>query len=150
MTGAVLAQKTAPRLAAELGVLPGLPRLDAVCDLLKERANTLVALAEASAMFYSPVQPDPVMLTERLQGAVPKALRDFASRLPEPFAAAAISQAMKTVLADHGLKMPQLAMALRVILLGKTETPSIDKVMEVLGPQLVQQRLSAVLDAWPQ
>jgi len=131
-------------------VLPGLPRLDAVCDLLKERANTLVALAEASAMFYSPVQPDPVMLTERLQGAVPKALRDFASRLPEPFAAAAISQAMKTVLADHGLKMPQLAMALRVILLGKTETPSIDKVMEVLGPQLVQQRLSAVLDAWPQ
>jgi glutamyl-tRNA synthetase len=57
---------------------------------------------------------------------------------------------MKTVLADHGLKMPQLAMALRVILLGRTETPSIDKVMEVLGPHLVSQRLSAVLDAWPQ
>jgi glutamyl-tRNA synthetase len=46
--------------------------------------------------------------------------------------------------------MPQLAMALRVILLGRTETPSIDKVMEVLGPETVRGRLSAVLDSWPQ
>jgi glutamyl-tRNA synthetase len=150
LPGDRLAQKVTPRLVAELGVLPDLPSIDRVCDLLKDRANTLVDLAEASAMFYSPVQPDPVMLSERLQGAVPQAVRDFSMRLPDPFEAAAISQAMKTVLADHGLKMPQLAMALRVILLGKTETPSIDKVMEVLGLQLVRQRLSAVLDAWPQ
>ena len=150
LPGDRLAQKVTPRLVAELGALPDLPRIERVCDLLKDRANTLVELAEDSAMFYSPVQPDPVMLTERLQGAVPRALRDLSVRLPEPFEAAAISQAMKTVLADHGLKMPQLAMALRVILLGRTETPSIDKVMEVLGPHLVSQRLSAVLDAWPQ
>ncbi|MEN9765795.1 MAG: hypothetical protein RL397_1750, partial [Pseudomonadota bacterium] len=94
--------------------------------------------------------PDPVMLSERLQGAVPQALRDLQARLPHDLTAVAASQVMKAVLADHGLKMPQLAMALRVILLGRTETPSIDKVMEVLGPETVRSRLSAVLDSWPQ
>ncbi len=149
-SGAALAQKVAPRLTAELGSLPFVPRLDAVCDLLKDRAHTLVELAEASAMFFGDIQPAPVMLTERLQGAVPKALRELQAQLPHDFTAATVSQVMKTLLADHGLKMPQLAMALRVILLGRTETPSIDKVMEVLGREVVSARLSAVLDAWPQ
>ena len=150
LAGDSLAQKVAPRLIAELGTPPTAPALHTVCDLLKDRASTLVELAESSAMFYRDVHPDPVMLTERLQGTVPQALRDLQTRLPHDLTAAAASQVMKAVLADHGLKMPQLAMALRVILLGRTETPSIDKVMEVLGPETVRSRLSAVLDSWPQ
>lgn len=45
---------------------------------------------------------------------------------------------MKQVLADFGLKMPQLAMALRLVLMGRTETPSIDQVLSVLGAARVR------------
>jgi glutamyl-tRNA synthetase len=150
LPGDKLADRLVARLTAELGRPPVVPGLDKVCDLLKDRAATLVELAEASAMFYRDVVPEPAMLSERLQGAVPQALQDLQRRLPQDFTAVNLSQVMKSVLADHGLKMPQLAMALRVILLGRTETPSIDKVMEVLGRETVNMRLSAVLEGRPQ
>ena len=44
---------------------------------------------------------------------------------------AAIAAAIKEVLAATGLKMPQLAMAARVLLLGTSQTPSLDAVIEL-------------------
>ncbi|HSG20417.1 MAG TPA: hypothetical protein VLA31_06570 [Burkholderiaceae bacterium] len=41
--------------------------------------------------------------------------------------------------------MPQLAMALRLVLLGRSETPSIDKVMAVLGREKIQSRIAALV-----
>ena len=41
--------------------------------------------------------------------------------------------AMKETLAACGLKMPQVAIPLRVVLLGQPQSPSIDAVLEVLG-----------------
>jgi len=52
------------------------------------------------------------------------------------------------VLAETGLKMPQLAMPLRLILMGRTDTPSIDKVMAVLGRDCVERRIQSALDAF--
>ncbi len=36
-------------------------------------------------------------------------------------------------MAEHGLKMPQVAIPLRVAVLGVPQTPAIDAVLEVLG-----------------
>jgi glutamyl-tRNA synthetase len=44
--------------------------------------------------------------------------------------------------------MPQLAMPLRLILMGRTDTPSIDKVMAVLGRACVERRIQSALDAF--
>ena len=137
-SGDQLAAWVEARLTAQ-GISPAQgPSLAAVCDLLKDRANTLVELAESARMFYERPSPDPAALAERLQGAVPSAIQALAQRLPESVDAAQASALMKEVLADSGLKMPQLAMALRLVLMGRTETPSIDRVLAVLGPERVR------------
>lgn len=144
--GEWLAQSIAPRVRAEGLSIDGGPPLAAVCDLLKDRAHTLEELAEEAAMFYLVPHPDAALLQERLAEPVPQALRDLAARLPESFDPSAASALMREVLASHGLKMPQLAMALRVVLLGRTETPSIDKVLAVLGGALVQEKIQRALE----
>jgi len=145
LSGEQLARRVTLRMKEE-GFIEGCgPDLAAVCELLKDRANTLEELAEAASMFYVEATPDPAALSEKLHGTVPDALRDLASRLPEVFDAKQASVITKEVLLAHGLKMPQLAMALRLILLGRTETPSIDQVLVVLGKRRVVQQIERML-----
>jgi glutamyl/glutaminyl-tRNA synthetase len=51
---------------------------------------------------------------------------------------------MKEVLAAHGLKMPQLAMPLRLLVTGQLQTPAIDAVLELFGRETVLARLQKV------
>jgi glutamyl-tRNA synthetase len=55
--------------------------------------------------------------------------------------------AVKATAAESGLKMGQLAIPLRVALLGLPQSPSIDAVLEVLGRERVLERLARVLAA---
>jgi glutamyl-tRNA synthetase len=50
---------------------------------------------------------------------------------------------MKAVLAAHSLKMPQLAMPMRLLLTGQLQTPSIDAVIALFGRECVLARLTA-------
>jgi glutamyl-tRNA synthetase len=59
---------------------------------------------------------------------------------------AALGNAIKEVVKSSGLKMPQLAMPLRRLVTGRTQTPSIDAVLELLGRDTVLHRLSLHLD----
>ena len=43
--------------------------------------------------------------------------------------AEAIGAALKQTLAEHGLKMPQLAMPVRVLVMGTPQTPAVDAVL---------------------
>ena len=47
------------------------------------------------------------------------------------------------MLADRGLKMPQLAIPLRVVV-GQTQTPAVDAVLALLGKETVLARLASV------
>ena len=53
-----------------------------------------------------------------------------------------IAALIKSLLAAHGLKMPQLAIPLRVAVAGTTQTPAIDAVLEILGKQAVLERIA--------
>ena len=53
----------------------------------------------------------------------------------------AIAAAIKETLAAHGLKMPQLAPALRVLVCGRAQTPSIDAVLALFPREAVLERL---------
>ena len=57
---------------------------------------------------------------------------------------AAIAAAMKEALAAHQLKMPQLAPALRVLVCGRAQTPSIDAVLALFTRDVVLARLQHV------
>ena len=60
-----------------------------------------------------------------------------------PWDKAAIAAAIKETLAMHGLKMPQLAPAVRVLVCGRSQTPSLDAVLEAFDRATVLQRLSS-------
>ena len=142
-----LAELAAPFLR-ELGVLPQpAPPLVDVVGLLKERVHTLRELAESAVYFYQRPTPSKELRAQHLSAEVLPALRD----LHEAFATmdwqpAAISEALKAVVAKYGLKMPKVAMPLRVIVAGQTQTPSIDAVLTLIGRHEVRARIAPFLD----
>ena len=56
----------------------------------------------------------------------------------------AIAAAIKETITAHGIKMPQLAHAVRVLVCGRTQTPSIDAVLELFTRETVLARLPGV------
>jgi glutamyl-tRNA synthetase len=117
--------------------------------LYKERARTLNELADEAMLFFVDPPVAPELLREHVQGKAREALQAFAARAPAAgeWQRAALSAALKQVLAEFGLKMPQLAIPLRVAVSGRTQTPSIDALLEVLGRDAVLRRVSAALAA---
>ncbi|MDR1849642.1 MAG: glutamate--tRNA ligase [Zoogloeaceae bacterium] len=143
-TGAsALAPKIAERLQVMNAALESGPDLAAAIALYVERCQTLNALGRALLPFYCEKTPDAALLAQHLSDEARPALAEFAGVLETvEWNAAAIGAALKEILKRHGLKMLQLAMPLRVILLGETNTPSVDAVIALFGRERVLARLS--------
>jgi glutamyl-tRNA synthetase len=140
-----LAALVAPRIEALGGRIDG-PALTAVCALLKDRARTLNELAEHAMLFYGPHGVDDALIAQHLSGASLEALRVFAQRAADTtWDAPSLNALIKSIVAEFKLKMPQVAVPLRVALTGRTQTPSIDAVLALFGREAVQARLSATL-----
>ena len=113
-------------------------RLEAICALFKDRCDTTVALADWAAAFYTEVTPQPEDLAKHLTDAVKPALAAFATKLTQAeWSKEAIAAAMKATLAEFGLKMPALAMPVRVLVMGTPQTPSVDAVLFLQGREKV-------------
>jgi len=135
-----------PRLEADGAQLDEAPNLQAVIALLRERANTINELTDAAHLFYRQPMPDPALLAQHLTEAVKPALAQFAQQcLSVEWNRTSLSVGLKEVLAAHKLKMPQLAMPLRLILTGQLQTPAIDAVIELFGREIVSSRLHQYL-----
>jgi glutamyl-tRNA synthetase len=140
-----LARLVAPRIEARGGVIAG-PALGRVLALLKDRARTLNELAEAALLFYGPFAVDEALLREHLAGPSLEALRSFAERAAAvAWERPALSQLVKAIVAESDLKMPQVAVPLRVAATGRAQTPSIDAVLELIGRERVLERLRDAL-----
>jgi glutamyl-tRNA synthetase len=138
-----LAGLARPKMEREGAVFEGAPPLAAVLGLMKERTNTINELADAAMLFYREPKPDAALLAQHLTDAVRPALAQFAERLRDvEWTKPALSAMMKEVLAAHGLKMPQLAMPLRLLVTGQLQTPAIDAVLELFGRDVVLARVS--------
>lgn len=150
-----LKQADNPRLAALLRPFLDARGVDAstqppladVAGLLKERVATLAELADAALLFYRTPEPAPELITQHLVPEIRPVLADLCARLAAlaDWNREAIAGAFKETLAAHGVKMPRLAMPVRVCVLGTTHTPSIDAVLELLGRDTVLARLQAAL-----
>jgi len=142
-----LAGLVAPRIAARGGDVAGGPPLPEVVALLKDRARTLNELADAALLFYAEPVDDAALRAQHLQGAGLDALREFARRAPDAaWDRASLNALIKQVLAELKLKMPQLAVPLRVAVTGRTQTPSIDAVLELVGRDTVLARVGRAID----
>ncbi len=140
-----LAQLVQPFLTAlEVDWTQG-PALTEVVALLKDRAATLKELAAAAVIFYRAPDTPLDELAQHLTEPVRLALAELGQNLSSiEWLRTTINAALKTVLKAHGLKMPQLAMPLRLLVAGTTHTPSIDAVLELFGRERVLARLATV------
>lgn len=117
-------------------------RLPRICALFKDRCDTTVALADWAQVFYGDVTPNEAELAQHVTEAIRPAIAALAEVLATcEWNKAAISAAFKQVLAAHGLKMPQLAMPVRVLTVGTAHTPSVDAVLELIGREKIGVRL---------
>lgn len=117
--------------------------LPQLCALLKDRCDTTVALATWAAKFYSDITPDAAELAQHVTEAVRPAVAMLADRLSVcDWDKASIALVIKEVLATNGMKMPQLAMPVRVLVMGTAQTPSVDSVLEMCGREKVIARLA--------
>jgi len=122
-----------------------------VVALLKERVSTVEELADAAVYFYRALEPSEELKRKHYAASAKPAL----SALRERFARIdwnrqQIGAEVKAVLAEHKLKMPQLAMPLRVMVSGEAQTPSIDATLELIGREEVLARMEKQLQAFPE
>ena len=137
-----LAGLVAPQLVSRGAAVAVDERLTAMCSLYKDRCSTTVELADWLAMYFLPVATPADELAPLMTAAVRSALVALRDRLADcDWDKVAIGQALKASLAEHQLKMPQLAMPLRWLLCGRAQTPSVDAVMALFDRVTVLGRL---------
>ena len=120
--------------------------LTSVVGLLKDRASTVKEIAENAAMFYRTPAPEAEALAQHVTDVVRPALADLAASLKTvEWTKEAIAAALKATLGAHKLKMPQLAMPVRLLVAGTTHTPSIDSVLMLFGRDVVVGRIEKAL-----
>jgi glutamyl-tRNA synthetase len=143
---AMAGEALAPLVAQQLGKrgMTADARLSALCDLFKDRCDTTVALADWAARFYGPVQPSAEERAQHVTDAVRPAIAALAQALQGvEWTKEAIAAAIKDTLKATGLKMPQLAMPVRALVMGTAQTPSLDAVLALCDRQTVLDRLQA-------
>ena len=118
------------------------PWLAPAIALFKDRCTTTVELADWLMMYAADVTPSAEDLATHVSEAVRPATLALADVLAEaPWDKAGISAAIKQTLVAHGLRMPQLAHAVRVLVCGRAQTPSVDAVLALFTRENVVSRL---------
>jgi len=134
----------APLVAAQLqkrGIVAD-ERLPAICALFKDRCDTTVALADWAAAFYADITVTEADRAQHVTDAVKPAIATLAEKMMTvAWDKASIAVMIKEVLATHALKMPVLAMPVRVLVMGTPQTPSLDSVLEIFSREKVIERL---------
>jgi glutamyl-tRNA synthetase len=92
--------------------------------------------------FYADVHASEADLAQHVTDAVRPAVAQLAEKLQAcAWDKASIAAALKDVLAATGLKMPQLAMPVRVLVMGTPNTPSLDAVLALMTREKVMAAL---------
>jgi glutamyl-tRNA synthetase len=129
----------------EQGAIAADARLLQICALFKDRCDTTAALATWAAAFYTKPERNPEEYALHVTDAVKPAIAVLAAKLSScAWDKASVTAAIKETLAETGLKMPQLAMPVRVLLMGKAQTPSLDAVLVLCGREIALERLQTL------
>ena len=142
-----LAADVKTRLAGEGVQVADTPDLTQVLELYREPASTLNELTEQIRFFYSrPQAMDPAAVEKHLTPDMMPILKALATRLEKSqWETEAIHHEIEHAVTSHGIKFPKVAMPLRLLVTGGTQSPSIDRVMHVLGREETLARLTSYL-----
>jgi len=110
--------------------------------LYKERVSTLNELSNAAEVFYINMIPDQAVLDAQLSAEAIPALNEFVERVENiAWDVVSIGALIKELVSKHGLKMPKLAMPLRVMLVGQTQAPAVDALVALFSREQVMARI---------
>jgi len=149
MDEARLAEDVEPFVAAVAGESFDAERLRRSVPLLRDRAHTLVELAEQSRCLVSDdVRYEPKAVAKFLGETERERLRFLADVLADvdPWEAATIESAFGSVLERFEIKLGKLAQPARVAFTGGTVSPGIFELCEVLGRDRTVARLRSACD----
>ncbi|BBN59631.1 glutamate--tRNA ligase [Hydrogenovibrio marinus] len=125
------------------------PDISKVADLLRERAKTLVEMANGAVYFYQDYETfDDDAAKKHLRGVAEEPLRN----VQEKFAALsdwskeAIHHAIETTATELDVGMGKVGMPLRVAITGGGQSPSIDATAELIGQQRCVDRISLAIE----
>ncbi len=146
-----LAKLVVPYLKKDECNIANGPDLSCVVNLLKERVNTIEELADASVYFYRQLEPSDELKDQYFNKTSKKLLTELTQNLETiEWNRESIHEAIKTFAKNQNLKLPQVAMPLRVMVTGEVHTPSIDAVLELLGKDKamlrIHQHLNTIVD----
>ena len=146
-----LAQDVLGRLAQRSDLALGtaaMHRVRALMPALKERAKTLMELAESAAFLAHPLPlPMEPKAAALLTAEARLLLRALATALADSdFSASAVDAALRAFAAAHGKKLGQVAQPLRAALTGSTTSPPIDATAAALGREEVLARIAAAAE----
>jgi glutamyl-tRNA synthetase len=145
-----LAGLVKPRLGARGVAVAEAPALDAVIALYKERVATVNELADAAEVFYIDLYPNAELLDAQLIPEAVPALRELMEGFRNvAWEAPAVGALIKEIIGKYKLKMPKVAMPLRVMLTGQTQTPSVDAVVTLFPRETVLARMERNLGKLP-
>jgi glutamyl-tRNA synthetase len=122
------------------------PKLLAAAPLIAPRATTFVDAAEALDYFFrEPPEVDPKAKAKFLVGDKLTRCRELADVVAgvQAWKAAPLEEAVKVWLEGLGLELKEVAQPARVALTGRTASPGLFEVMEVLGRDWSLARLRA-------
>lgn len=110
---------------------------------LRERSQTLVEMATAAGIYlHDEIEIEAAAAGKFLTPGIAPSLEKLGTRLAQTdFSVPALEQAFKQVLEEDGLKMGQLAQPVRVALTGRTASPGLFEVMDLLGRERTVARL---------
>jgi len=116
-----------------------------VVSSLRERAKTLVELAEAARFYLVETVEMTPKAAGQLRPDVAPALDDLIARLDAAHAweASTIEAAFHETIARHAMALGKLAQPVRAAVTGSTASPGIYEVLEVLGRERSLARLRA-------
>jgi glutamyl-tRNA synthetase len=121
-------------------------QLEAAIALMRDRAETLVQLADLVTVFTAAPAVSEELKTQHVlpNVAVLARFEQALNALPT-WDKESIAGAIQHTLKELALKMPQLAIPVRVSVFGTTQTPGVDAMLAVLGKSETLARLKSVL-----
>jgi glutamyl-tRNA synthetase len=122
--------------------------LSKAIDTLRERAKTLLELAH-SLRFYiaKDIEYEDKAKGKFLNGKNLPYLIDIKEAFEklDPFVASAIEKVFVSLVEKHNTKLGNIAQPVRVAITGKTESPGIFEVLEVIGKEKALKRLEKAI-----
>jgi len=125
------------------------PELHLVADLLRERAKTLVEMAQGATYFYNNFEEfDPGAAKKHLRPAAQEALSTLLSRLEalEDWTAEPIHAEINATAEVLEVGMGKVGMPLRVAITGGGQSPAIDATAELIGKDRCIVRIKMALE----